>query len=156
MADKGILEFVQSSKNITETDSDDENGINNAAPVPTSSEMKSVLKIWTWEWLFPEGSVYSSKLFSGELGSFMQSSFSSPICHLFPCHERSISWKPSDFSGLAFRWPYDSLQCLQCVFAHFLDVDHHFQALSNGGLHQTLFVKEHSANELSFSLLKQL
>ncbi|GFX51182.1 uncharacterized protein TNCV_2735331 [Trichonephila clavipes] len=22
------------------------------------------------------------------------------------------------------RWPYDSLKCLQCVFAHFLDVDH--------------------------------
>ncbi|GFW37654.1 uncharacterized protein TNCV_415401 [Trichonephila clavipes] len=54
--------------------------------------------------------------------------FASPICHLFPCHERSVSWKLSDFSGLTFRWPYDSLKSLQCVFAYILDVDHHFQA----------------------------
>ncbi|GFS51767.1 hypothetical protein TNCV_614181 [Trichonephila clavipes] len=36
MADKDILEFVQSSNN---TDSDGENEMNKAAPVPTSSEM---------------------------------------------------------------------------------------------------------------------
>ncbi|GFW76418.1 uncharacterized protein TNCV_1581971 [Trichonephila clavipes] len=28
-----------------------------------------------------------------------------------------------------FRWLYDSFKCLQCVSAHFLDVDHHCQAL---------------------------
>ncbi|GFW63811.1 hypothetical protein TNCV_3744161 [Trichonephila clavipes] len=45
MADKGILEFVQSLKNIFDADSDDENEMNKAAPVPTSSEMRSVMKI---------------------------------------------------------------------------------------------------------------
>ncbi|GFW98143.1 hypothetical protein TNCV_2491971 [Trichonephila clavipes] len=45
MTDKDILEFVQSShKSIIEADSDDENAMNNAAPVPTSSEMKHVTK----------------------------------------------------------------------------------------------------------------
>ncbi|GFU51021.1 hypothetical protein TNCV_4462131 [Trichonephila clavipes] len=39
MADKYILEFVQSSKNIIEAHYDDENEMNNATPVPTSSEM---------------------------------------------------------------------------------------------------------------------
>ncbi|GFT29662.1 hypothetical protein TNCV_4890881 [Trichonephila clavipes] len=44
MADKDILEFVQSSKNIIDTNYDDENEMNNAAPVPTSSEMRNVMK----------------------------------------------------------------------------------------------------------------
>ncbi|GFW06114.1 hypothetical protein TNCV_4479061 [Trichonephila clavipes] len=35
---------VQSSKNIIDADSDDENEMNEAAPVPTSSEMKNVMK----------------------------------------------------------------------------------------------------------------
>ncbi|GFX15206.1 hypothetical protein TNCV_2709111 [Trichonephila clavipes] len=38
MTDKDILEFVQSSKNIIDADSDDENEMNNVASVPTSSE----------------------------------------------------------------------------------------------------------------------
>ncbi|GFU75463.1 hypothetical protein TNCV_2861791 [Trichonephila clavipes] len=44
MSDKDILELAQSSKNIIETDSDDENEMNNAAPVPTSSEMRNIMK----------------------------------------------------------------------------------------------------------------
>ncbi|GFX77715.1 hypothetical protein TNCV_1106321 [Trichonephila clavipes] len=44
MADKDILELVQSSKNITDEDSDDENEMNNAALIATSSEMRSILK----------------------------------------------------------------------------------------------------------------
>ncbi|GFU99918.1 hypothetical protein TNCV_1257671 [Trichonephila clavipes] len=44
MAQKVILELVKRSKNITEADSDDENEINNAATVPTSSEMKNIMK----------------------------------------------------------------------------------------------------------------
>ncbi|GFW60865.1 hypothetical protein TNCV_2672861 [Trichonephila clavipes] len=35
MADKDILEFAQSSKNIIDADSEVENEMNNAAPVPT-------------------------------------------------------------------------------------------------------------------------
>ncbi|GFW92776.1 SCAN domain-containing protein 3 [Trichonephila clavipes] len=38
-ADKDVMELVQSSKNIIDADSDDENEVNNVAPVPTSSEM---------------------------------------------------------------------------------------------------------------------
>ncbi|GFX54553.1 uncharacterized protein TNCV_792401 [Trichonephila clavipes] len=34
-----------------------------------------------------------------------------------------------EFLCLAFRWSYDSFKYLQCVFAHFLDIDHHCQAL---------------------------
>ncbi|GFU11978.1 hypothetical protein TNCV_3265711 [Trichonephila clavipes] len=44
MAVKDILELVQSSKYIIDTDSDCENEINNASPVPTSSEMRNVMK----------------------------------------------------------------------------------------------------------------
>ncbi|GFV11702.1 hypothetical protein TNCV_976911 [Trichonephila clavipes] len=44
MADKDILEFVLSSKNIIGADSDDESEMNNAAPVPTSPEMKNDMK----------------------------------------------------------------------------------------------------------------
>ncbi|GFV20045.1 hypothetical protein TNCV_1696631 [Trichonephila clavipes] len=44
MADKDILEFVESSKNIVGTDSDDKNEMNNAAPVPTSAEMRNTMK----------------------------------------------------------------------------------------------------------------
>ncbi|GFY31238.1 hypothetical protein TNCV_752011 [Trichonephila clavipes] len=56
MADKDILEFVQSSKisfifgvcskfkNIIYAESDDENEMNNAAFVPTSSEMRNIMK----------------------------------------------------------------------------------------------------------------
>ncbi|GFV48941.1 hypothetical protein TNCV_1093411 [Trichonephila clavipes] len=43
MADKEILEFVQSSKNIINADFDDENEMNNA-PVPISSEMRNIMK----------------------------------------------------------------------------------------------------------------
>ncbi|GFY12964.1 DDE-1 domain-containing protein [Trichonephila clavipes] len=44
-ANKDILEFVQSSKNIIDTiDTDGEKEINNAAPVPTSSEMRNIMK----------------------------------------------------------------------------------------------------------------
>ncbi|GFY18534.1 hypothetical protein TNCV_2397601 [Trichonephila clavipes] len=42
MADKCILEFVQSSKNII--DADDEKEMTYTAPVPTSSKMKNVMK----------------------------------------------------------------------------------------------------------------
>ncbi|GFU70353.1 SCAN domain-containing protein 3 [Trichonephila clavipes] len=41
---KDVLEFVQSSKNIIDADSDEENEMNNAAPDPTSSEMRSTTK----------------------------------------------------------------------------------------------------------------
>ncbi|GFW20206.1 monocarboxylate transporter 12-B [Trichonephila clavipes] len=44
MTDKDILEFVQSSKYIVDADSDDENEINNAAHVRTSSEMRKDMK----------------------------------------------------------------------------------------------------------------
>ncbi|GFU76977.1 hypothetical protein TNCV_4521331 [Trichonephila clavipes] len=44
MTHKDILEFVQSSKNIIDADSDDENEMNNAAPVPTSSEIKNIME----------------------------------------------------------------------------------------------------------------
>ncbi|GFW27058.1 hypothetical protein TNCV_92841 [Trichonephila clavipes] len=36
--------FVQSSKNIIDAESDDENGLTNAAPVPTSSELRNIMK----------------------------------------------------------------------------------------------------------------
>ncbi|GFT97915.1 hypothetical protein TNCV_2168111 [Trichonephila clavipes] len=44
MADKDILEFVQSSTNIIDADSDDEKEMNNAAPVPASSEIQFLLR----------------------------------------------------------------------------------------------------------------
>ncbi|GFV73932.1 uncharacterized protein TNCV_2641961 [Trichonephila clavipes] len=44
MAGKDILQFVQSSKNFIDVDSDDESEMNNAAPVPTSSEMRNIMK----------------------------------------------------------------------------------------------------------------
>ncbi|GFT63569.1 hypothetical protein TNCV_870351 [Trichonephila clavipes] len=44
LADKVILNLVQISKNIIDADSDGENEMNNAAPVPTSSEMRKVKK----------------------------------------------------------------------------------------------------------------
>ncbi|GFS47718.1 histone-lysine N-methyltransferase SETMAR [Trichonephila clavipes] len=43
-ADKSILEFVQSSKNINDADSNNENEMNNAAPYPTSSEIRNIMK----------------------------------------------------------------------------------------------------------------
>ncbi|GFV53653.1 hypothetical protein TNCV_1042601 [Trichonephila clavipes] len=39
-----ILELVQSSKNIIDADSDSENEMNNAAPAPTSFEMRNIKK----------------------------------------------------------------------------------------------------------------
>ncbi|GFU70150.1 hypothetical protein TNCV_5057441 [Trichonephila clavipes] len=42
--EKNVWKFLQSSKNIIYVDSDDENEINNAAPVTTSSEMKNVMR----------------------------------------------------------------------------------------------------------------
>ncbi|GFT21378.1 hypothetical protein TNCV_3816561 [Trichonephila clavipes] len=44
-AGKNILEFVQSSKNIIDADFNDENEMNNAAPILTSSEMRIARKI---------------------------------------------------------------------------------------------------------------
>ncbi|GFW37358.1 hypothetical protein TNCV_859651 [Trichonephila clavipes] len=44
MADKDILEFVQSSKNIIDADSDVQNEMNNAASVPISCEMRNTMK----------------------------------------------------------------------------------------------------------------
>ncbi|GFV37518.1 hypothetical protein TNCV_127291 [Trichonephila clavipes] len=44
IADKDILEFVQSSKDIIAADCDDENEMNNAAYVPITSEMRNVMK----------------------------------------------------------------------------------------------------------------
>ncbi|GFY33448.1 hypothetical protein TNCV_2227171 [Trichonephila clavipes] len=44
MADKDILEFVQSLKNNIDADSGDEIEMNNASPIPTSSEMRNIMK----------------------------------------------------------------------------------------------------------------
>ncbi|GFX68602.1 hypothetical protein TNCV_1800151 [Trichonephila clavipes] len=44
MPDKEISEFVHNSKIINDADSDDENELNNAAPVPLSSEMRNVIE----------------------------------------------------------------------------------------------------------------
>ncbi|GFY06307.1 hypothetical protein TNCV_2680991 [Trichonephila clavipes] len=44
MVDKDILDFVQSSKNIIDVDSDDQNEMNNATPFPISSEMRNAMK----------------------------------------------------------------------------------------------------------------
>ncbi|GFV34968.1 hypothetical protein TNCV_2097961 [Trichonephila clavipes] len=45
MANKEILEFVKSSKNIIDANSNAENEMNNTAPVPTSFEMKNMKSI---------------------------------------------------------------------------------------------------------------
>ncbi|GFT86096.1 SCAN domain-containing protein 3 [Trichonephila clavipes] len=44
VADKDIFKFVQCTKNIIDTDSDDKNEMNNVALVPTPSEMKNIMK----------------------------------------------------------------------------------------------------------------
>ncbi|GFV86939.1 hypothetical protein TNCV_2198911 [Trichonephila clavipes] len=44
MADKDILEFDKSSKNISDADYDEENEMNNTAPVSMSSEMWNIMK----------------------------------------------------------------------------------------------------------------
>ncbi|GFS65953.1 hypothetical protein TNCV_2509991 [Trichonephila clavipes] len=44
MADKDILELIQSSKNKIAADSDNENETNTAAPVPTQFEMRNIMK----------------------------------------------------------------------------------------------------------------
>ncbi|GFU57154.1 hypothetical protein TNCV_1780141 [Trichonephila clavipes] len=44
MAHKDIFEFVHGSKSIIDADFEDENEINNAVPVPTSSEMRNIMK----------------------------------------------------------------------------------------------------------------
>ncbi|GFX19344.1 hypothetical protein TNCV_3014831 [Trichonephila clavipes] len=44
IADKDILEFVQSSKNIINADSNGKNEINNAAPVQTIAETRNIVK----------------------------------------------------------------------------------------------------------------
>ncbi|GFX19135.1 uncharacterized protein TNCV_3012791 [Trichonephila clavipes] len=44
MADKDVLEFVQSSKNTIDADCGEENEMNNVAPVPMSSEMRNILE----------------------------------------------------------------------------------------------------------------
>ncbi|GFY34356.1 uncharacterized protein TNCV_2506591 [Trichonephila clavipes] len=38
------MEFVQRSKNSIEADSDDENEMNHATPIPASSEVKNIMK----------------------------------------------------------------------------------------------------------------
>ncbi|GFX55164.1 hypothetical protein TNCV_1156251 [Trichonephila clavipes] len=43
-ADKGILEFIQSSKNTIHENSDDKNEMKDADPVPTSSETRNIMK----------------------------------------------------------------------------------------------------------------
>ncbi|GFX97860.1 transposable element Tcb1 transposase [Trichonephila clavipes] len=45
MVDENISEFVQISNNIIDTDSDDENEMTNATPVPTSSEISNIGKL---------------------------------------------------------------------------------------------------------------
>ncbi|GFW75093.1 uncharacterized protein TNCV_447981 [Trichonephila clavipes] len=44
MADKGIWSLFKAQKDIIDVDSDDENEINNAPHVPTSSEIKNIRK----------------------------------------------------------------------------------------------------------------
>ncbi|GFW45154.1 hypothetical protein TNCV_716561 [Trichonephila clavipes] len=44
MADKDILEFVQSSKNSIDTDFENETAMINIAPDPTSYEMENIMK----------------------------------------------------------------------------------------------------------------
>ncbi|GFW22246.1 hypothetical protein TNCV_1430001 [Trichonephila clavipes] len=44
MTDKDILEFVHTSKNIIDADSNDENEMNKAAHVPMPSETKNIMK----------------------------------------------------------------------------------------------------------------
>ncbi|GFS88103.1 hypothetical protein TNCV_764821 [Trichonephila clavipes] len=44
VADKEILEFVKSSKNIIDADSECKNDMINYAPVPSSSEMMDIMK----------------------------------------------------------------------------------------------------------------
>ncbi|GFV21720.1 hypothetical protein TNCV_164511 [Trichonephila clavipes] len=43
-ADKDVLELFQSYKIVFDADSDDENEMNNAAPVPMSFEMRNIKK----------------------------------------------------------------------------------------------------------------
>ncbi|GFV87759.1 hypothetical protein TNCV_780411 [Trichonephila clavipes] len=45
MAVRDNLEFVQSSQNIIDADSDDENEMNDAVAVPASSEMRNTMKM---------------------------------------------------------------------------------------------------------------
>ncbi|GFV95813.1 hypothetical protein TNCV_1728631 [Trichonephila clavipes] len=54
IADKETLEFVQNSKRIMGADSDDGNEMNNAAPVPTSSEMRNIMKMFNVTDLWPK------------------------------------------------------------------------------------------------------
>ncbi|GFW13934.1 hypothetical protein TNCV_4700691 [Trichonephila clavipes] len=44
MGDKYILVLVQNSKNIIDADFEVESKLNNASPVPTPSEMRSIMK----------------------------------------------------------------------------------------------------------------
>ncbi|GFT86167.1 hypothetical protein TNCV_3257581 [Trichonephila clavipes] len=44
MAEKELVELAQSSKYTIVTDSDNENEMNNVAPVPTSSEIRNIMK----------------------------------------------------------------------------------------------------------------
>ncbi|GFW69273.1 hypothetical protein TNCV_486221 [Trichonephila clavipes] len=45
MADKGVLEFGQSSKHIIDANSNDETEMNSATPVPMSSKLRNIMKI---------------------------------------------------------------------------------------------------------------
>ncbi|GFU55501.1 hypothetical protein TNCV_2452661 [Trichonephila clavipes] len=51
MAEKDILVLVQSSKNIIDADFDDENKMNNAAPVPSSSEMMNIMVLCSMQFV---------------------------------------------------------------------------------------------------------
>ncbi|GFT79759.1 hypothetical protein TNCV_3961251 [Trichonephila clavipes] len=44
MTDNNILEFVQSSKNTIDTEFDEDNETNNAAPISKSFEMRNIMK----------------------------------------------------------------------------------------------------------------
>ncbi|GFV60595.1 endonuclease-reverse transcriptase [Trichonephila clavipes] len=44
VTEKDILKFVQCSRNVIDADSDDENEVNNVAPVSTSPEVGSIMK----------------------------------------------------------------------------------------------------------------
>ncbi|GFT85928.1 hypothetical protein TNCV_3255761 [Trichonephila clavipes] len=44
MTDKDIFDFFQSSKNVTDADSEDEKEMNNAASVSPSSEISNIMK----------------------------------------------------------------------------------------------------------------
>ncbi|GFY00772.1 hypothetical protein TNCV_2141641 [Trichonephila clavipes] len=57
-ADKDILDFVQSSKNIIDTGFNDENEVNNAAAVSTSSKMRNIMKSSYKTWISSDEALF--------------------------------------------------------------------------------------------------